>query len=175
MYVCSRIDPLFFFISFCRKNDKFISWDAILSEIGGCFDVFSNIPNMESRLEEICDKRCSKEAEILSTNQLSHQTCLRLAYQLVADYLSPDLFIKLQEKIGLKTTEFNSPDMNSSENINPIDDKSIQKSFDSKNYQPKEDYSSALKLNESKINEPIIKKAKIPKGVQSITNFFNKK
>ncbi|CAH8429189.1 unnamed protein product [Schistosoma bovis] len=243
MYVCNRIDPLFFFISFCRKNDKFISLDAILSEIGGCFDVFSNIPNMESRLEEICDKRCigslsvyrlnesktiewlsnrvsavykasyncknpvlvsqlrliatssssdqydgksedsrvpeftssSKEAEILSTNQLSHQTCLHLAYQLVADYLSPDLYIKLQEKIGLKTIEFNLPDMNSSENIDPIDDKSIQKSFNSKNYQPKEDYSSALKLNESKINESTVKKAKIPKGVQSITNFFNKK
>ncbi|CAH8428756.1 unnamed protein product [Schistosoma rodhaini] len=243
MYVCSRIDPLFFFISFCRKNNKFISWDVILSEIGGCFDVFSNIPNMESRLEEICEKKCvgsisvyrfnesktmewlsnrvsavykasfhcknpvlisqlqlvatssssdeksedsrvpeftsnSKEAQMLSTNQLSHQTCLNLAYQLVADYLTPDLLIKLQEKIGLKTIEVNLPDMNSSaitsENIDPVE-KSSRKSFDSENCQPKEDYSSALKINEPKINEPTIKKAKIPKGVQSITNFFSKK
>ncbi|CAI2722421.1 unnamed protein product [Schistosoma spindalis] len=243
MYVCSRIDPLFFFISFCRKNDKFISWDAILGEIGGCFDVFNNIPNIETRLEEICDKKCigsisvyrfneskaiewlsnrvsavykasfhcknpvlvsqlrliatssssdqydgrsedsrvpeftsnSKEAQLLSTNQLSHQICLNLAYQLIADYLSSDLLIKLQEKIGLKTIhEVHLSDRNSSENIDPVN-QSFKKSFDdSKNYQPKEDYSSAFKSNESKINEPIIKKIKLVKGVQSITKFFHK-
>ncbi|CAH8428576.1 unnamed protein product [Schistosoma turkestanicum] len=250
MHVCSRIDPLFFFISFCRKKDKFISWEVILSELGECFHVLSNIPDMEHRLEEICDKKCigdlsvyrynesraiewlsnkvsavykasfnckdpvlisqfrliasnsssnhtdeinddsrvpeftssSKEAQLLSTNQLSHEACLNLAYQMVADYLPPDLWNKLREKIGLKTTtvELNLSENGSaviiSENIDPIDNRSLEKSFDLENCQPnKDDSCLALKLNESKVNEPTTKKAKIPKGLQSITNFFVKK
>ncbi|XP_018645089.1 hypothetical protein Smp_176660 [Schistosoma mansoni] len=77
----------------------------------------------DSRVPEFTSN--SKEVQMLSTNQLSHQTCLNLAYQLVADYLAPDLLIKLQEKIGLKTIEVNLPDMNSSaitsENIDPAE------------------------------------------------------
>ncbi|TNN07706.1 hypothetical protein EWB00_007557 [Schistosoma japonicum] len=246
MYVCSRMDPLFFIISLCKKQTKFISWDAILSEISGCSDIFSKISGLESRLEEICDKKCagdifvyryseskamewlsnrvsavykaslnckdsilisqlriiasssssdcngekgedsrvpeftscSDEAQMLSTSQLPNQMCLKLAFQLVADYLPPDLLDNLREKLGLGTNKVDLSDMNScivnSENIDPVD-KPLRKSVDSTNCQPKEDYSSALKLNESKISEPTTKKAKIPKGVQSITNFFMKK
>ncbi|KAK4473376.1 hypothetical protein MN116_004533 [Schistosoma mekongi] len=245
MYVCNRIDPLFFLISFCKKQTKFVSWDAILGEIGGCFDIFNKIPNLENRLEEICEKKCagdifvyryseskamewlsnrvsavykaslnckdsvlnsqlriiassssydcndekgedsrvpeftscSEEAQMLSTNQLPNQMCLKLAFQLVADYLPPDLLDSLREKLGLGTNKVDLSDMNSrivnSENVDPVDQ--LPKSVFSTSCQPKEDYSSALKLNESKISEPLTKKAKIPKGVQSITNFFGKK
>ncbi|CAH8834562.1 unnamed protein product [Trichobilharzia szidati] len=247
MYLCSRIDPLFFCISFCKKQTKFVSWHSLLSEAGDNCSILSSISNLEGRLEEICEKKCvgslsvyrydesrtlewlsnrvsdvcqaalqsanpvlnsqlrliisssssdgskggsedsrvpeftssSEEAQLLSVSQLPQQLCLELAYQLVADYLTPDISKKLREKIGLKTSEDTPSDINTSttvdsENVDPAVELH-QKSENSKNCQPKEDYSSVLKLKESKTNEPVPKKAKIPKGVQSITSFFTKK
>ncbi|CAH8432572.1 unnamed protein product [Heterobilharzia americana] len=132
--------------------------------------------NEDSRVPEFTSS--SKEAQLLSTSQIPQQACLNLAFQLVADYVTPDISSKLREKIGLKTSEDNSQDTNpcsaDSENVDPFDE-SFEKLENSNNCQPKEDYSSALKLNGPKMNEPATKKAKIPKGVQSITSFFTKK
>ncbi|CAH8433593.1 unnamed protein product [Heterobilharzia americana] len=235
MYICSPIDPLFFFVSICKRQTKFISWDSLLSEAGDSCSVFSSIHNLESRLENICDKKCvggmsvyrysesrtlewlsnrisavsdallisrnhvlnsqlrlvvsssssdhngggnedsrvpeftssSKEAQLLSTSQIPQQACLNLAFQL-----------QTSRKDRTKTSEDNSQDTNpcsaDSENVDPFDE-SFEKLENSDNCQPKEDYSSALKLNGPKMNEPATKKAKIPKGVQSITSFFTKK
>ncbi|CAH8296760.1 unnamed protein product, partial [Schistosoma turkestanicum] len=120
---------------------------------------YTDEANDDSRVPEFTSS--SKEAQMLSTNQLSHEACLNLAYQLVVDYLPPDLWNKLREKIGLKTNtvEVNLSENGSaviiSENIDPLlDNRSLEKSFDLENCQPnKDDSCLALKLNESKINE----------------------
>lgn len=113
----------------------------------------------------------SKQAEALMTNQLSAEECKRFAFQLVADYLDPELASELAELMGISKCVVNGDPKSNAENVTPS-----SSSCNSNPAQPTEDYSNSLaKMNSSKVSAPqVAKKRKTIKGVQSITNFFCK-
>ncbi|CAH8501628.1 unnamed protein product [Dicrocoelium dendriticum] len=113
----------------------------------------------------------SKQAEALMINQLTDDECQRFAFQLISDYLDPELASELAERMGISTHPVNGDSKSNLENLNPL-----SSTGKSDSAQPTEDYSNSLsKFGSSKGAESQgPKKRKTIKGVQSITNFFCK-
>ncbi|KAA3676287.1 ribonuclease H2 subunit B, partial [Paragonimus westermani] len=118
----------------------------------------------------------SSEAGLL-LNTLSSDTCLRFAYQMIADYLPSALATTLADRLGFWVSgESNVGAISSGgvENINPTNLKAAPAQF--VGAQPNEDYSNTLKTNDStkSVDPTSAKKRRSVKGMQSLMNFFTR-
>ncbi|THD26598.1 hypothetical protein D915_002498 [Fasciola hepatica] len=120
----------------------------------------------------------SNQARLFTSSTLPDDMCQQFAYQLVADYLLPDLADQLRSHLHLGTnTDVHEtsdtvavPNGYPKENVNPVS------AGGNSSTQPSEDYSNALKKTEvDRPAEPVSKKSKHSKGMQSIANFFGKR
>ncbi|TGZ48041.1 hypothetical protein CRM22_010993 [Opisthorchis felineus] len=174
LYLCTPFDPMFLLLSAFKDTTRYTALNALLMENGDLSTVLEELPNFESRLLYICDTTDSTEARLVSDTKLSPKTCQKFAYQLVADYLVPDLAAELSSMLGLK-----SSCLGTLENVDPqaSEVESVSNGV-STVARPTEDYSASMKKPAavSKTIEPsATKKLKLAsKGTKSIMSFFTK-
>ncbi|CAL8071691.1 unnamed protein product [Calicophoron daubneyi] len=119
----------------------------------------------------------SAQAKLMSNAEVDPKDALQFAYHLVCDYLPPHLASSLGEHLGISTVTnpSDSDDLPNQENVEPMLEAKSGHNGVTSNSKPTEDYSNALKPAASeKFSGPMVKKAKVIKGMQSITNFFVK-